>query len=100
MARPPLTRDTENQKIAGVCAGLGRYFDIDPVLVRILFVVFVFVGGGALLAYALLWLVVDAAPTTPTAPAASNAADASDGAPVPAAVTPTPAASPSEQQPA
>ena len=57
-----LYRDTEDQKVAGVCAALARYFDVDPVLVRVLFVVTVFVGGGSLLAYALLWWLLDPAP--------------------------------------
>lgn len=61
-SRNRLLRDTEHQKIAGVCSGLARSFDVDPVLVRVLFVVFTFVGGGALLAYVLLWLLVDPAP--------------------------------------
>lgn len=71
--RPNLTRDTENKKIAGVCSGLARYFDVDPVIVRVLFVVFFFVGGGALLAYLILWLVIGTeadAPSAPTAPPA------------------------------
>lgn len=57
-----LYRDTQDQKIAGVCSGLARYFDVDTVLVRILFVVALIFGGGSLLAYVLLWLLVDAAP--------------------------------------
>lgn len=57
-----LYRDTEDQKVAGVCSGLARYFDIDPILVRVLFVVFLFVGGGSLLAYLLLWWLVEPAP--------------------------------------
>jgi phage shock protein C len=57
-----LYRDTQDQKIAGVCSGLARYFDVDTVLVRILFVVALIFGGGSLLAYVLLWLLVDPAP--------------------------------------
>lgn len=62
--RPNLTRDTENKKIAGVCSGIARYFDVDPVLVRVAFVVFLFVGGGALLAYLILWLVISDEPAS------------------------------------
>lgn len=43
-------------KIAGVCAGIANYFDIDPVLVRILFVFFFLIGGGGLLAYIIIWI--------------------------------------------
>jgi len=46
------------KKIFGVCSGLGDYLDIDPTIVRILFLVaFLFVGTGALL-YLILWLVM------------------------------------------
>ncbi len=57
-----LYRDTNDQKIGGVCSGLGHYFDLDPLLVRIAFVAALFVGGGSLLAYLLLWWLVDPAP--------------------------------------
>lgn len=57
-----LYRDTEDQKIAGVCSGLARYFDVDPVLMRVGFVAALVFGGGSLVAYALLWWLVDPAP--------------------------------------
>jgi phage shock protein PspC (stress-responsive transcriptional regulator) len=43
--------------IGGVAGGLGRYFDVDPVLFRIAFVVLCFAGGAGLLAYLGLWLI-------------------------------------------
>ncbi|OFU72808.1 PspC family transcriptional regulator [Streptococcus sp. HMSC10A01] len=46
-----LTRDTKNQKIAGVCAGLAKYFNVDPTLVRVLWIISVF-------AYAVCWFVM------------------------------------------
>jgi phage shock protein PspC (stress-responsive transcriptional regulator) len=46
--------------VAGVCGGLGRYLDIDPVVFRILFVMLTFFGGFGLLAYAAAWLFVPA----------------------------------------
>ncbi len=57
-----LYRDTNDQKIGGVCSGLARYFDVDPLLVRVAFVAVLFLGGGSLLAYILLWWLVDPAP--------------------------------------
>jgi phage shock protein PspC (stress-responsive transcriptional regulator) len=50
---PPrrLTRSREDRVVAGVCAGFGRYFNIDPVFVRIAAVALVFVGGAGLLLY-------------------------------------------------
>jgi phage shock protein PspC (stress-responsive transcriptional regulator) len=55
-ARGPLRRDRRSKVIAGVCGGLGRHLDIDPVVFRILFAVLSFVGGIGLLAYAAAWL--------------------------------------------
>jgi len=44
--------------IAGVCGGLGEYFNLDPVLVRVIFLLLFWVGGGGLLLYIILWIVV------------------------------------------
>ena len=58
-------RDTENRTLAGVCSGMGTYFNIDPVLIRILFVVLVFLGAGvSIFIYLILWIVVPKATTT------------------------------------
>lgn len=48
--------------IAGVCSGLADYFGIDPILVRIFFVISLFVSGIGLLTYILLWIVSDYSP--------------------------------------
>ena len=54
-----LTRSTSNRMIAGVCAGLGEYFGIDPTVVRLLFVLGLFtLHGGILLAYLIMAIVV------------------------------------------
>ena len=44
------------KKIAGVCAGLGEYFEIDPVFFRLFFLVSLFFGGLGALIYVLLWI--------------------------------------------
>lgn len=59
-----LYRDKDNAVVAGVSSGLGNYFGIDPVIVRLLFIVAVFFNGIGLLAYIILWLVVPVAETT------------------------------------
>ncbi|HWP31172.1 MAG TPA: PspC domain-containing protein [Fimbriimonadales bacterium] len=46
-----LYRSPEEKKIAGVCSGLGEYFDVDPVFFRVGFVVLVFAGGTGVIAY-------------------------------------------------
>jgi len=44
------------KKIAGVCAGLGEYFEIDPVFFRLFFLASLFFGGIGALIYVLLWI--------------------------------------------
>lgn len=58
-----LYRDPDDAKIAGVASGLAAYFGIDPLLVRIAFVVLLFFGGSGLFAYILLWILVPKAET-------------------------------------
>ena len=53
-----LYRSNKDKIIAGVCAGLGEYFDLDVTLVRIIFVVIVLAGGAGVLAYIILWILV------------------------------------------
>jgi phage shock protein PspC (stress-responsive transcriptional regulator) len=53
-----LTRSTSDRMIAGVAGGLGRYFDVDPVMFRIGFVISLFLGGLGVIAYGLIWLFV------------------------------------------
>jgi phage shock protein PspC (stress-responsive transcriptional regulator) len=56
-----LTRSRQHRKIAGVCAGLAGYFDVDVVLVRAMWVVLSIVPGaiiGGVLAYLAAWLVI------------------------------------------
>jgi phage shock protein PspC (stress-responsive transcriptional regulator) len=59
------------KKIAGVCAGLGEYFDLDPVLFRLLFVISVFFGGVGLLVYVLMWIMVPEKPAAEGQPPAT-----------------------------
>jgi len=53
-----LYRSRSQKMIAGVSGGLGEYFDVDPVLIRLLFVVTTFISGAGILAYIVLWIVV------------------------------------------
>jgi phage shock protein PspC (stress-responsive transcriptional regulator) len=52
-----LFRDEENKVIAGVCSGLGHYFGIDPVLIRLAFILTVFMGGFGVITYIVLIIV-------------------------------------------
>ncbi len=53
-----LYRSETDQIIGGVASGLGDYFDLDPSLVRVMFLVLTFAGGSGLLLYFALWLVL------------------------------------------
>jgi len=58
-----LFRDPENSVIGGVCGGLSAYFNVDPVIFRLLFVIFFFAGGASILVYVILWIVLPRAET-------------------------------------
>lgn len=51
-----LYRNTEEGKLGGVCAGLGEYLNIDPVIIRLLFLLLIFAGG--FVAYLVAWIIV------------------------------------------
>ena len=59
-----LYRSRENRMLGGVCGGLGEYFDIDPTLVRVLFVFGAFLGipGALLLIYLVMLILVPQQP--------------------------------------
>lgn len=59
-----LYRDRENGMVGGVLAGLGHYFGIDKVWLRILLLISVFAWGTGVLAYIILWIVMPEATTT------------------------------------
>jgi phage shock protein C len=53
-----LYRSRTDRKIFGVCGGMAQYFDIDPVIIRIIAVVSIFFTGAGIIAYIILALVV------------------------------------------
>ena len=58
-----LYRSRNNRMFAGVCSGLGEYFDMDPTVIRLLFVLGVFLGfGGAIFVYLVMMFVVPEEP--------------------------------------
>lgn len=67
----PLTRSVINRKWAGVCGGLGEYLDVDPTVVRIIWVVLSIVPGsivGGFVFYFIAWMVMPEAPQQLSAP--------------------------------
>jgi phage shock protein C len=63
MERRRLYRSNSDRMIAGVCGGLADFFNIDPSVMRIIFVLFLLLGGNGLLIYLVLWLIVPLEPT-------------------------------------
>jgi phage shock protein C len=53
-----LFRSQENRMIAGICGGIGEYFEIDPNLIRILWMLFSFAGGAGVLAYIVAYIII------------------------------------------
>ena len=53
-----LYRSKTDRKVAGVCGGLAQYFNIDPTLIRVVFVVLAVLGGSGLVLYLALWIIV------------------------------------------
>ncbi len=58
-----LYKSRDNKVIDGVCGGIAEYFDVDPVLIRIIFVLFFFFGGSAILAYIIGIVIMPAKPS-------------------------------------
>ncbi len=56
-------RDPDNAIIGGVCSGLGAFFQIDPVILRIIFLALLFFGGFSIVMYLILWIALPAAHT-------------------------------------
>lgn len=59
-----LFRDLENASIAGVCAGIANYFNIDVIIIRAIFLIMFFFGGFGFPLYIILWIVVPKAKST------------------------------------
>jgi phage shock protein C len=57
-----LYRSTTNKILGGVCGGLGEYFDVDPVIIRVLWVIFMLAGGAGVIAYIIAWLIIPKKP--------------------------------------
>ena len=57
--------DTQNKKIAGVCAGLAEYFGMDPTVLRIIFLITLIYGGLGFWAYIIVWALTPAKPLDP-----------------------------------
>ena len=59
-----LYRDTEEGMLGGISSGLAHYFNIDPVLIRVLWIILVLFGGSGVLVYIIAWIAIPEAKTT------------------------------------
>jgi phage shock protein C len=59
-----LMRSSRDKKIAGVCAGLAEYFELDPTIVRVVWLLAIFFAGTGFLVYVILWIVLPLSPLT------------------------------------
>jgi phage shock protein C len=63
-----LYRSLDERMLAGVCGGIADYFNVDPTLVRVLFVLLAMAGGPGIVAYIILAIIVPEEPTSYAAP--------------------------------
>jgi phage shock protein C len=59
-----LYRSSKHRMLAGICGGIGEYFELDPTIIRVLFVALSVFAGGGILVYIILWLLVPLEPET------------------------------------
>ena len=59
-----LFRDPDSRILGGVCGGLGAYFNIDPIVFRIIFIILFFAGSVGFWIYIILWITIPEASTT------------------------------------
>ena len=59
-----LYRSAKSKVFGGVAGGIAEYFDIDPIIIRLLFVVIAFAGGGGVIVYLILWIALPLEPLT------------------------------------
>lgn len=57
-----LYRSNSERMLGGVCGGLGKYFSVDPTLIRLAWVVFSLCGGAGVLAYLIAWIIIPSEP--------------------------------------
>ena len=58
MTNKKLYRSKENRVIGGICGGIGEYFDIDPTIIRVIFVLMAIARGGGICLYIVLLFII------------------------------------------
>ncbi|WP_166442054.1 PspC domain-containing protein [Nakamurella flava] len=67
-----LWRSRRDRVIGGVCGGLGHYFEVDPVVLRVAAVLLTLSGGAGVIIYLVAWIAVPVEPSSATRPAMST----------------------------
>ena len=62
MGTKRLYRSRSNRMLTGVCGGIAEYFDIDPTIIRVIFVILACFAGGGILAYLIASLIIPSEP--------------------------------------
>ncbi len=57
-----LYRSNKDKILGGVCGGLAEYFDVDPVIVRLIWVLAALLAGAGILAYIIAWIIIPQRP--------------------------------------
>jgi len=58
MKTKKIYRNTEGKMLGGVASGFADYFEIDPTIIRLIFILTAFLGGGGILAYLICWIII------------------------------------------
>jgi len=87
-----LYRSTTSRVFGGVAGGIAEYFDVDPIIIRMLFVIIAFAGGGGALVYIILWIAI---PPRPIFPPVFNMDPGNPASPPPPPGTTEPGTNPS-----
>ncbi|MEI6498355.1 MAG: PspC domain-containing protein [bacterium] len=58
MKEKKLYRSCKDKVVGGVCGGLGEYFDVDPILIRLAVILFTFAGGAGVVFYIIAWIII------------------------------------------
>ncbi len=72
--KKPLRRSRNDKKIAGVCGGFAEYAELDPTIVRIVWLVTSIFSGVGFVAYLIAWIVMPEGPETAPSPAVADTA--------------------------
>lgn len=57
-----LYRSRNNYMLAGICGGLGEYFDIDPTIIRLIVAFSALIAGSGIILYLIAWIIIPLAP--------------------------------------